>query len=361
MAFEATKREWSELYTFFKLLVDGFIHTGTSLGKINEAEKHLLCAIQREEHDGSRMYRISGDEILMDKDGDTLKISRKRFASVADAILSAIKESSDDLIISPDGVEEFLDELCIYNMEARTQERTSLTLFFWNMDAPPVGVIIRSRLSRMHPLLDGGRAANIKFELTGVKFANPTISKVNAVEGQNTVVERMLLIERLGGFLKYADVADRVFRANLCMIDLHFPRLLSEILKTMQLDGITRISDLTAAMKTLNPLKIKDELINKHLFYEYKMKQFLYMLATGMRPAKIYSGTSFAIQGLILVNGNGDALYYPAANKSLFEEFLFQNTRFEQGDIQKDHYGTIEKENGILYFRLNAKVGLIKR
>lgn len=361
MAFEATKREWSELYTFFHLLSDGFLHTGTPEATINEKEGIPICSILREENDEPILYRISKTDVIINAQPDDIKIPRTALAEAAKLILNAIKTSAEDLVVSPDGIEEFLDQLNIYSIEAKTAERTNLTLFLWNMDMPPVGVILRSRLSKMLPLLDGGRAANLKFELTGMKFANPMISKVNAVEGPNPVTERMLLIDRLGGILKYADVADKVFRSNLSMFDLHFPRLLAEMLRTMHLDGLTRITDLTAAMKELNPLKIKDELINKHHYYEYKMKQFLAAAATGMRPAKIYNGAPSAIEGLILLNGDGTPLYYPAAKKAVFEEFLFLNTRFERGDLIKDHYGTLEKENGVLYFRLNAKVGLIKR
>ena len=83
-----------------------------------------------------------------------------------------------------------------------------------------------------------------------------------------------MLIERLGGVLKYSDVADRVFRSNLLMIDLHFPRVLTEMIRIMHLDGISRISELTEVIKQMNPLKIKDELINKHCFYEFKIKHW---------------------------------------------------------------------------------------
>ena len=158
----------------------------------------------------------------------------------------------------------------------------------------------------MNPLLDGGRTANLKLEQSGVKFAVPTVNKVNALpESPTEVAERMMMIERLGGVLKYSDVADRVFRCNLLMIDLHFPRMLAEMVRTMHLDGITRVSELTERIKEMNPLKIKDELINKHCFYEFKMKQFLLALALGMRPAKIYNGTDSAVEGLLLTNGEG--------------------------------------------------------
>ena len=120
----------------------------------------------------------------------------------------------------------------------------------------------------------------MKLEQSGVKFATPTVNKINALpEAPNEVAERMLLIERLGGVLKYSDVADRVFRSNLLMIDLHFPRVLTEMVRIMHLDDITRISELTEVIKQMNPLKIKDELVNKHGFYEFKVKQFLMALA----------------------------------------------------------------------------------
>ena len=66
------------------------------------------------------------------------------------------------------------------------------------------------------------------------------------------------------------------------MIDLHFPRMLAEMVRTMYYEDITKVSELTMRIKEINPLKIKDELINKHLFYEYKMKQFLMALAMGL-------------------------------------------------------------------------------
>ena len=214
----------------------------------------------------------------------------------------------------------------------------------------------------MNPLLDGGRTANLKLEQTGVKFAVPTVNKINALpESSTEVAERMRMIERLGGVLKYSDVADRVFRCNLLMIDLHFPRMLAEMVRLMHLEGITRVPELTERIKEINPLKIKDELIQKHRFYEYKMKQFLLALALGMRPAKIFNGTDSAVEGMLLVDGQGEVLCYHQSRRREFADFLYQNSRFEKGPLEKDKYGFLERENGTWYFKLNAKIGLVKR
>jgi type II restriction enzyme len=91
------------------------------------------------------------------------------------------------------------------------------------------------------------------------------------------------------------------------------------------------------------------------------MKQFLLALALGMRPAKIYNGTDSAVEGMLLVSGNGEVLCYHKSDKAVFEDFLYLNTRFEKGAVEKDKYGFLERENGVYYFKLNAKIGLVKR
>ncbi|WP_455585223.1 HpaII family restriction endonuclease [Bacteroides sp.] len=362
MAFEATKREWSELYAFFRLLADGKVALGTPDAKKDETRYWPVAMVQREEHDGTRRYYIEKEEIHIVGENMNKRMPREDFATVAGLILSAVKSSPKDDVTSPDGVEEFLDEAAIFDLEAKTDDRTDFSVAFWHPDAPPTGFNVRSRLSAMNPLLDGGRSANLKLEQTGVKFAVPTVNKVNALpESPTEVAERMMMIERLGGVLKYSDVADRVFRCNLLMIDLHFPRMLAEMVRMMHLDGITRINELTERIKETNPLKIKEELINKHGFYEFKMKQFLLALVFGMRPAKIYNGADSVVEGILLIDGSGEVVCYHKSERETFADFLFQNTRLEKGSVDKDKYGFLERENGVYYFKLNVKIGLIKR
>ncbi len=105
-----------------------------------------------------------------------------------------------------------------------------------------------------------GRTANLKLEQSGTKFATPTVNKVNALpESPTEVTERMLMIERLGGVLKYSDVADHVFRCNLLVIDLHFPRMLAEMVRMMYFDGISRVSELTERIKEMIPKNKRNE------------------------------------------------------------------------------------------------------
>ena len=212
MAFEATKREWSELYAFFRLLSDGCVYAGTPDGKKNENLCWPVAMVQREEHDGTRQYIIKKDEIHIVGENIDKLIPREDFGTVASLILDAVKESKEMDVTSPDGVEEFLDEVAIFDLEAKTDDRTDFYVAFYDVNTPLVGFCVRSKLSPMFPLLDGGRTANFKFEQTGVKFATPTVNKINAFGEEEDVLGRMLMIERLGGNLKFNDAADKVFQ-----------------------------------------------------------------------------------------------------------------------------------------------------
>ena len=374
MAFYATKRELGELYVFFRLLADGSVAMGTSQVTADETKRRPIALIQREEHNGTRRYYIEEKTVRMvsgsvDKGGTFLPsetvlpaVPREDFDQAAGMVLELLKSVQGEEVEVDGALEGFLDAVQIYDLEAKTDDRTDFQLAFGYEGAPLTGFCVRCRLSPMNPLLDGGRTANLKWEQSGVKFAAPTVNKINALpESPTEVTERMLMIERLGGVLKYADVADRVFRCNLLMIDLHFPRLLGEMVKLMHLEGTTRISELTERMKIVNPLKIKEELIQKHGFYEYKVKQFLLALAFGMRPAKIYNGTDSAVEGMMLADAAGQVLCYHRSEVRTFADFLFLNTRLEKGILEKDKYGFLEKENGTYYFKLNVKIGLVKR
>ena len=177
MAFEATKREWGELYAFFRLLADGYVYGGTPDGE----EERSAPVFRWQWFSGKNMtVRVS---IFWEKDTVHLKgenidkrIPREDFATVAELIYAAIRQSREDDVTSPDGVEEFLDEVAIFDLEAKTDDRTDFSVAFYSVDAPLTGFCVRSRLGMMIPLLDGGRTANFKFEQTGVKFATPTVN-----------------------------------------------------------------------------------------------------------------------------------------------------------------------------------------
>ena len=74
-----------------------------------------------------------------------------------------------------------------------------------------------------------------------------------------------------------------------------------------------------------------------------------------------FTDTGYAVEGILLVDAEGEVLCYHKSEHRTFADFLFLNTRLEKGSVDKDKYGFLEKENGVYYFRLNVKIGLTKK
>ena len=101
MAFEATKREWGELYAFFRLLADGYVQAGKADGTPNEEVRWPVAMVQREEHDGTRQYIIEEQDIHICGEKIDKLIPREDFDAVAHLVLEAVRSSRENDVTSP--------------------------------------------------------------------------------------------------------------------------------------------------------------------------------------------------------------------------------------------------------------------
>lgn len=357
---EASRREANELYTFFTLLAQGGIHLADIDGK-QQGNLIPIVSVVRKEHDGLRRYVLEDDDVHVVGEQMDERFPREDFAVAADIVLAAMKAGGSDVDISE--IEPFLDAVKIFDMEAQTEDRTDMHLQLWSPEYELLGIRIQSRMCGYLPLLDGGRTANIKFEQTGVRFSQPAVHKINWTENPENIAEvarRMLYIESMGGVLRYADVADRIFRSNLLMIDTNLPRILATMLRTLHIDGVSRVIEHLPILEEKNPLKVKDELVRKHGFYAHKLREFLLACAWRMRPAKMYNGRESAIGGYIFVDGEGKLSLFDRQHEQVFADFLLAHSRLEKSLPDDAKYGYLERENGSYYLKLNLKVGFAK-
>ena len=355
---EATRREANELYTLFSLLSNGTVGRANALGKSDG--EIPVAAVRRQEHDGKRLYKIEEKEVHVRGAEMNARFPREDFAAAAEWLLSRLKQQGSETIDITE-LEGFLDALAIYDMEAQTDDRTDLHLALWSPDAPLTGMRLHSRLCSNPPLFVGGRGANIKFEQSGVRFSGPAVSKINHTDQPENVAEvarRILYIQSQGGVLRYSDVADRVFRSNLLMLDTNLPRIIAAMLMALHLDGTNRLSELAKMLDEKNPLKMKEELLQKHGFYQYKLRQLLLASAWGLRSGVIWNGRASAVGGYLMTDENGALSAFLRADEQTFSDYLLSHARLAKTLPDEDKYGYLERENGNYYLKLNLKIVL---
>ena len=89
-------------------------------------------------------------EIRISSETGEQSIPRKDFAAAASEIYELLKSPSvDEYVEVSDTVETFLNTVAIYDLEAKTEDRTDFSVAFWHSDAPLCGFNVRCRLSSM--------------------------------------------------------------------------------------------------------------------------------------------------------------------------------------------------------------------
>lgn len=350
--------EWAAIYALASLLAKGEMAWGNEALK-EEHSTPILRIIRHDREGRATCYTPMGDE------AGTIDICTPQGSQRADAaccteLAKAIKEAcianSEKLFEIPE-MGNTLSLLGISDPLADSPEMGDFTVIC-KSDKMLYEVAIPLSVKSIptgYSLLAANRAGNLKYDIQQVKFANPEANKINRIDGVNEVYNRLCEILRLGGKLRFTNPESKFFLDNLCMVDLHFPRLIAEVVRIFYIEGISSIAELTEEVKRSNPYKIKEELITKNNFYEYKIKQFLYALAAGMKPSSIYRGYGHPLSHLVIRN-NWKMVAFDVCDKKLFEQYLFDHAHLVVANCDAHKFGYIEKENGQWLIKLNLQI-----
>lgn len=353
------KGEWSEVYTFLKLLAEGKLYAADAdLNKIPTIYYPIL-KILREEPSGELEFSRNTQIEVIDSEGNILlQLPIEEFRDKSLELLEEIQNATSSSFEVPEIV-QFMNSINITKLKAKSNDKRDITLVVHDIftgHEPTLGFSIKSRLGSASTLVNASGATNFTYKLSGL-LDEETIERINGITTKSKIRDRIVEIERYGISLEYYKLDNANFNRNLTMIDSLFPLITSEILKYFYKGEGTKIIDLVDILKEINPCDY--DLSNNHPFYEYKIKNFLTDCALGMLPATTWTGEYDATGGYIIVKEDGDIVCYHIYNRNEFQEYLYKNTKLETPSSGKHGFGTIYEEGGIQYFKLNLQVRFI--
>ncbi|MCP9612404.1 HpaII family restriction endonuclease [Coprobacter tertius] len=345
-------QQWTHIYALLKILGTGNVEFGDNPDICSSQTKLPVSFVTREDVTGTVIYRITPEKIIVRLGEKQWEISRSDCLNTANDIFRQLSRLSET-----ESTIDLPELFSITDAEPASYDKSDFSLTFFDPDSgfSRIAAVSLKPLFPCFPLLKANRASNLKYDILNIKLSNPEANKINRIEGKPAIYSRLDEISRLGGKLKYTSAENKIFLDNLSMIDLHFPRLLAGIVHTFYTTGISSIATLTEEMKKSNPYKIREELILKNNFYEYKIKQFLFSLASGMRPAKIYRGYS-TVPAFLFITPQGNLSLFSPHNRKIFDEMLYRNTILSAAGEDDYKFGYIEKENGQWLIKLNTEI-----
>jgi len=138
--------------------------------------------------------------------------------------------------------------------------------------------------------------------------------------------------------LEYVGCRNEIFEQNIRIVDSRMDEILQNaiLMQVGYLDGgeSSSIPDMSEALAKLNPIGVK----NPKIFYEAKLKTFLFASFAGMTASTEWNGRKKLTGGYIDVDKEGEMLYYRAISDDIFENYLFKHTYVDRPDrgVNKD-------------------------
>jgi len=355
---KGNKGEWSEIYTFLKLLADGKLHAAdANLEKIATVFYPVLKII-REENQIKFIY-IRNSKIKITKEAITIKEENiENFQEFANKLFKYLKESKGRSFEFPD-VEHFLKSIMCNRLKSQHDKKEDITIVVHDPITgfePTLDFSIKSQLGSPSTLLNPGKPTNFKFKITDLSLTDDQIDDINT-EYKSKIKGIVNKITTLGGKLRFTNIENDTFKSNLQLIDSNLPFILGELLILFFKSKGGKLSELIRKLIELNPCNFTSP--NKQPFYEYKIKKLLLDIALGMTPTHIWTGKYDATGGYIIVKNNGEILAYFIYNLNEFQDYLLNNTMFDTPSSSRYKFGNIYRENNELFIKLNLQIRFI--
>jgi hypothetical protein len=365
------KGEWSEVYAFLKLLGDGRIYAADADLNRREDIFYNIIEIIRDEEVGILHFEIDSqnNEIRIGNDDDSvIEISASRFSEEAQYLLDKICASGASSF-TVEHTSEFMGGILCKRLKAPSQDKSDITIKVHDFNTsiePILGFSIKSRLGKPATLLNAGKTTNFVFEIQGpiydgnITNINDLILAMNSdpALSESTVWERINFIREEQFSLIYHDMVNSTFKNNLVLVDADLPKILGNLLIQYYVYGKAKMLEALADVTSRNPVGY--DLSQGHRFYEYKVKKFLTESALGMLPATVWTGRAEANGGYIVVKEDGDVLCYHLFNRNDFEDYLLNNTRFEQASTSRHDFGEVYRDGDKFYIKLNLQIRFVK-
>lgn len=353
----ANKGEWSEFYTFCYILRAGELCASDSdLRPLSATHIPILEIVRKDEPYGTRVYKIEENAVQLVKDHSLVKIIPvKEIDKVSKIVLRALLDDSEvHRSFSIPGIDDFLKLVWIDKIKADTLHKEDIILRFQDLRSgltPLMGFSIKSYIGGDPTLLNASEATNFRFRIDGCN--DDLMERINSIDSKNKISDRMATLLSSGCKFAYQGCVNDKFDRNLRILDGSMGEIIGEMLyRSYTKDRLNRLSDIVNELEDDDPLKqgIPE-------FYRFKVKKFLCHIALGLTPTADWKGEEGSNGGYIVVKENGEIVCFFLYDRSVFEDYLLNNTRFERGSTTRHKYAAVRKDSdGSYYIDLNLQI-----
>ena len=357
MKITKNKGEWSELYTFFKIINDR---------KLILANKNLEISESSNFFNVTKVTTLNIDESCYLDDNDNITIINKKTGQKLEVlkqdildenrlnhIVSLIKKGNQTFEVPE--IYEIQNKLEIsINNGGNSNQKADIVLDIDNnqLNKKDEGFGIKSYLGSKPTLLNASSNTNFIYEVHGLNISH--IDEINSIDSRNKLKDRIDRIHKLNGKLVFVKAEKDSMTYNLNMVDSIIPELISKMLVEFYISRTSSFSNNLSALHVKNELKyLKNEDLCS---IQVKLKRLLVAVLLGLFSGQKWDG-KYTANGAIIIKENGDQVGLHIIEINELESYLFENIKFDTPSTTRHRFGSLIVENdGKIYFKLNLQL-----
>jgi len=348
--------EWSELYALAYLLVSGGAHAADEEQRPTPDLyfKVLQVVIASHELQEEMRYDINENSISIFENGYLIDEIEKSELKVGieyffNDLASGVGRKTFAL---PSG-DKIMRLLHKKTISAGSGEReTDLQLVIADEvsggPTPRYGFSIKSQLGQAATLLNSSGSTNVIYEI--IADSNKTQRDIpDLTKSPSSHPQNIRSIYAAGYKLEFREYQNIVFSENLSYVDSKLPEHLARVLLQSYISD--DVKDFSRISEMVFPLSSRAS--DQPLF---KLRELLGAISMGLRPSSTWKGNSSKFKGLMVVKKDGNLVFYYLNTRLNFEEYLFNNVRFDRPSTSRHKYGQVFEEDGRYFIKLNLQI-----
>lgn len=347
------KGEWTELYTFLKLMSERHVRlsdeTLEATGDVFEVSSITTHNIPQKieiKDNGFTIVSAQGVRTVT----DTEIFAEVKISEIADAIKAGSATFSVPMI------DDIFKRMGVEVIRGGTSNQKSdiiLDFSFLGNQFSEQGMGIKSYLGSSPTLLNAS-GSNTNFIYKVSNCTDEILASVNKINSKTKIKDRLERMLSLGCDLSFQKVEADTMNYNLHVIDQAMPSLMASMLLNFYLRRQNSIAGNLHDLHKRNYSDASDPIDEDA--NAIKIKRFLVAVLLGLFSGKKWDG-KFTSNGAIVVKADGSQVCFHIVKLDILESYLFNSVRFDTPSSTRHRFGSVYKErDGDFYFKLNMQL-----
>jgi DNA (cytosine-5)-methyltransferase 1 len=347
------KGEWTELYSFIKIINDKKLFMADK-NLIANKDNYLTVTKVSTLNIEQSCYLKSGDKVIVRNEniGEEKQILVSEFLNnnLLKKLVASIKQGRGTFNISEfDILQDKLGITIIKGGKSNQKSDIILDIENSSFNKKNEGFGIKSYLGSKPTLLNASGNTNFIF-----KVKNLSAKYLDEINTRTKLKDRIEQIYKLGGELEFFKIERGSMKYNLELIDSNMPEIISKMLIEFFVNRTSSIKKNIQKIILAKNLKTSNSEDFKSL--EIKIKRLLVAILLGFFAGKKWNG-HYNAKGMIVVKNDGEQVAFHIIEQEVLEDYLFENIKFDTPSTTRHRYGSLILENDKkMYFKLNMQL-----